>query len=291
MRIGLGVLLIVGLLPEASGRSASEVQQRILARDFGQAIELAEAWTKAAPESSEAWTWLARAHGNQAGASNPFSALSHARSAKAAYERAVGLDPRNFRAQFDLIVYYLAAPAIAGGGKDQARAQARRIAALDPAQGHRAQATVLIAERQYAEAERELRRALALNPNLAEAWVSLIGLAAGPDPQAPNLSAQALVLQEALAILPDDLRLRYQRGRLAALGVGDPLQGLADLDLCLASPEPPDGVAIAGAHWRRGQLLLRLDRRADAIAALERAVAMAPRNEEMKKDLERAKSG
>ena len=54
-----------------------------------------------------------------------------ARQAKAAWERAVDLDPDNLRARMLLLRYYRQAPWIAGGSKRKAKLQAKEIAGRD----------------------------------------------------------------------------------------------------------------------------------------------------------------
>jgi hypothetical protein len=62
-----------------------------------------------------------------------FRAMGMAGDIREAFQKAVELDPSNMDAQFGLMGYYLAAPAIAGGGIDKARDQARAIARVDAA--------------------------------------------------------------------------------------------------------------------------------------------------------------
>ncbi len=53
------------------------------------------------------------------------------------FERAVQLDPENVQAMSDLGEYYVAAPALVGGGLDKAQALAARMQPKFPAQSHR----------------------------------------------------------------------------------------------------------------------------------------------------------
>ena len=116
------------------------------------------------PANSEYAHWLGRTYGRRAETSSPFTAPGNASKARQYFERAVELDPRNGEALNDLFDYYLQAPGFLGGGFDKASEVAKRIAALDPAEGHFAQAQLADKRKQFAAAEQQLRRAMELAP-------------------------------------------------------------------------------------------------------------------------------
>ncbi len=109
----------------------------------------------AAPTDSDTQLWLGRAYGAKASAANPLVAFPLARRVRAAFERAVQLDPSNGPALSDLGQYYVQAPAIVGGGEDKARTLAARMMARYPARAHRllGQLAEKMADERTAEAE------------------------------------------------------------------------------------------------------------------------------------------
>src|SRR5207244_9017802 len=94
----------------------------------------------------------------------PYVAPSNAWKRRQYFERAVELNPANEEALNDLFDYYLQAPGFLGGGYEKAVAVAKRIAQLNAAEYHFAQAQLADKRKQYETAEEHLRRALALAP-------------------------------------------------------------------------------------------------------------------------------
>lgn len=74
---------------------------------------------------------------------------------KSSLEKAVELDVNNIQARFELMMYYLNAPAIAGGSKEKAHEQAAEIKKRDLQMGHEAYANIYKVEKRYELAEKE----------------------------------------------------------------------------------------------------------------------------------------
>jgi tetratricopeptide (TPR) repeat protein len=136
----------------------------------GEALEKAVA---ADPANSEYELWLARAYGRRAETSSPFTAPGHASRARQHFEKSVQLNPRNVEALSDLFEYYLEAPGFLGGGQDKAAAIAGRIAALDVAEGHLAQARLAAKRKDFHAAEEHLKQATVAAPQQAGRWIDL----------------------------------------------------------------------------------------------------------------------
>lgn len=129
-----------------------------------------------APNSeSDAFLWLGRVQGNRARRANPLVAFAIARKVKVAFTRAVELDPSNDAAIDDLGQYLVEAPAIVGGGVDQARILALQSMAASPVSAHRILAMIAAKADDTAAAEREYRAAVASahGPTLAGTEVEL----------------------------------------------------------------------------------------------------------------------
>ena len=134
---------------------------------LGEYKKATEAFQKAfslQPSNSEYAHWLGRTFGRRAETSSVFSAPGYASKARQYFELAVRLNPRNDEALNDLFDYYLQAPGLLGGGFDKAQEVAKKIAQLNEAEGHFAQAQLADKRKEYDTAEQQLRRAMELAP-------------------------------------------------------------------------------------------------------------------------------
>ncbi len=194
--------------------------------------------TTLAPANSEYQRQLGDAYGSAAQKAGLLSKFGLARKCKAAYDKAVELDPRNIDARWSVMEYCRQAPAMVGGGMDGAYAQAEEIRKLDANRGRIALATLYVAERKMVEA---------------------FGL-----------------FDEALKADPDNYTALYQLGRLSAM-TGQRLdQGLANLRKCLTLPQPTGQPGPAPIHWRIGNILEKQGDKAAAKSSYETAVAVDP---------------
>lgn len=141
--------------------------------DYKKATEVLEKAVAADPDSSEYTLWLGRAYGRRAETSSPFTAPGYASQARQYFEKAAQLNPRNLEALTDLFEYYLEAPGFLGGGQDKAQATARRIAEIDPAEGHWSQAKLAEKRKEYTSAEDQLRRAIEVSPHQVGRFIDL----------------------------------------------------------------------------------------------------------------------
>ena len=124
------------------------------------------------PASSDDQMWLARAYGMKASKANPIAALRLAKKVHTAFERAVELNPENVRALGDLGEYYVAAPAIVGGGLDKAQSLAGRMQSRFPAQAFRLSALIAEKNKDQAAAEANFKSAVT-SGQTPEAYVDL----------------------------------------------------------------------------------------------------------------------
>ncbi len=133
-------LAILKSLPDSGPVFALRGRNLFMKNDFKRATELFERAIAAEHASADHYLWLGRAYGRRAETSSFLTAPAQASKARQNFERAVQLDPKNSDALSDLFEYYLQAPGFLGGGHDRAAALIEKIAALDPAERHFAQA-------------------------------------------------------------------------------------------------------------------------------------------------------
>lgn len=274
------------VLAEAPATTAASLEVRKLLgsgeeKQLELAISKAEAQIEALPESAEAHYWAGAAYGRMAQTVNMFSAAGYARKVKSAFERSAQLDPKLFEAQYGLIQFHLQAPGFMGGDEAEAKRIAEKLAELDPVAGHRASATLKFAAKDRAGGKAELLAALAINPADPEVLSSVVGLY----DQDKQFKEMGQVVHAALAKDADQVVVRYQFGKYAALSGQDLEAGLAHLDALLAMQPLPDKVSHAGMHWRRGQILAHLQRLPEAIQAVQQALKLEPKAKEIEASL------
>jgi len=125
------------------------------------------------PDNSYDHLWLGRVLGEKADRANFLSAYSLAKRVRAEFEEAVRLDPRNAEALASLGEFDCSAPGIVGGGLDKAEEVAAELVKLDPPRGHELRGAIAEQRKDYAEAEREFRRAIAVGDHPAYQWMAL----------------------------------------------------------------------------------------------------------------------
>jgi tetratricopeptide (TPR) repeat protein len=117
--------------------------------------------------------WLGRAYGEKAADAHFLTAMALAQKVRSEFETAVQLSPGNVDARSDLAEFYLEAPGIVGGGQDKAEAEARSLAAIDPAKAHWVTARIAQKHHDAATAEKEYRAAVEASHGGAIAWLNL----------------------------------------------------------------------------------------------------------------------
>jgi tetratricopeptide (TPR) repeat protein len=125
------------------------------------------------PNNSNYHLWLGRTYGEKADKANFMSAAGLAKKARAEFETAVQLDPRNVAAITDLAEFYLEAPGIVGGGRDKAEAEARSLQMLDPAKADWVHARIAEKKKDLSAAEEQYRAAIQDSHGAASAWLNL----------------------------------------------------------------------------------------------------------------------
>ena len=136
--------------------------------EFDRGIAPAEAAVSLEPKNSSYHELLGRVYGEKADHSGWLSALSLAKKARKEFAIAVHLDEHNFSAMQALIEFDCSAPSIAGGGEDKARPEIEKLTTLDAAEGGYAAGNCRRQKKDFAAADNEFRKALALHPKSAD---------------------------------------------------------------------------------------------------------------------------
>lgn len=117
--------------------------------------------------------WMGRVLGERADRASFVTAYNLAKRARAEFEQAVRLNPRNAEALADLGEFYNSAPGVVGGGTGKAQSVAAQLDKVDPARAHELRAAIANDNRDFATAEREYHLAIAASAHPAFQWMRL----------------------------------------------------------------------------------------------------------------------
>jgi tetratricopeptide (TPR) repeat protein len=249
------------------------------------AIRSADAVLKAEPANVAFLNAIGGLYCEKAQKASVFTKLSWAGKCHSVWERALTLDPKNVQTHTSLMQYYLRAPGIAGGGTDKAKAEADRMAALDPVAGEISRGHIARSGKLPAEAERHYRKAVEIDATGRRGPVELASFYAGEQ----RWSDARGVFEARLTKNPGDSFSAYMLARLMQAQGADLPRALDLIDRYLASPALEGGPTHADAWFRKGQVFDKLGRRADAVAALETALKLDPRHALASRELQKLK--
>jgi tetratricopeptide (TPR) repeat protein len=270
----------------ATQLQTKEIRQLLNTNQAEQAYEKASAYAETNPNSAEAQYWLGSTAGSMAGSASMFSALSYAKETKRAFQKAADLDVTHIEARMGLVQFHLQAPGIAGGDEAQVPLLIAQIKAINPGAGFRAEGSLKQDQKDEAGALALYLQALKIDAADGDALGQALGILA----TGKRFAEAAVHLQAALAKAPTSVKVRYQAGKYAALSGQNLESGLAHLDNIIALKPSSEDVPLAGAYWRRGQILERLGRKPEAIAAMEAALKISDMKQ-IKADLARIRKG
>ena len=238
------------------------------------ALSACESAAEEAPQRSDIQLWLGRSYGMKASAANPLSAFSIARKVRDAFDRSVRLDPANVRAMSDLGEFYVAAPAIVGGGAGKARNLAARLANMErpDAQAIRHRILAMLAEKENdpETAEAEFRKAT--QGSSPAAWIDLAAF-----------YARRREPDRAVAAVKTGVELDRSRDATLVDAASVLVEVNRNLDLAgrllrdyLASGAKSDDAPAFRVHLKLGDLLTRAGDLVSARREYAAALALAP---------------
>ena len=239
--------------------------------------------TRAAPTTGEYHRWLGRAYAREALRASKLRGAVLAGRIRDAFETAVALDPEDVDARFDLLQFYIVAPAIAGGNVRKARMHAGEIAQRNPYRGRLAAG--MIAERRGSpeDARREYVGALTAFPDSAAAYYALGGL----EQRNGDAVAALRTYETLLERRPDERAVYYHIGRTGSLS-GVALERAAEaLRIYLAEPPREGDPSLASAHYRLALVLQQLGDTARAKQEYTVTLRLDPTQREAREALKR----
>ena len=170
-------LELLSSLPAPAGSSAEahNLRCRVLftLEQFEAAQHECERAVSLDPQNSNNHLWLGRTLGEVADRASFLNAYGLAKRARAEFEQAVQLNPRNAEALADLGEFYSSAPGVVGGGMDKAANVASQLDHIDSARAHELRGAIARENKDMATAERELRQAVGASAHPAFQWMRL----------------------------------------------------------------------------------------------------------------------
>jgi len=241
-------------------------------RKNDKAIDYFEAATKLDPKNSTYFLWLGRALGREAQQANVLRQPGLAKKTKAAWERAIELDPDNLDARADLIQYYVQAPGFLGGSKDKALEQAEEIRKRNALRGYLELGALYEREKRTADAEKAYLSAAA-EPSDRHVGKYRLGLFY----QNTGAYDKAFDLFEAmLAADPSEHGALFQIGKTGAMSGQRLARATEALEGYLKTTPGRNDPSLAAAHWRLGMIHEKLQDKQRAKAEYETALRLDP---------------
>ena len=242
--------------------------------------------------------------------------LTLVRRAKKELDAALAIDPDNPPAQYGLMMFFYAAPALIGGDKARALQIGEHIAAVNPEMGYYYLGRLAVEMKDFPAAEAYFQKSLAENPQRFDTLAALGKLyeELQPDqPHAEEIACRAIRTDptrgEAWALLtrayvmcgcwtqaadalgkaehadPANL-MPYYSASAAAIDRGENLDLAAGyLAKYLAQPTEGDAPTEAYAHWQLGLTLEKQGNNQQAAAELQLAIDQDPALEAAKIEL------
>jgi tetratricopeptide (TPR) repeat protein len=267
---------------EAAVSPREAAVQYLLARcyfeseEFDRGIAPAEAAASLEPKNSQYHELLGRVYGEKADRSGWLSALSLAKKARKEFEIAVRLDEHNFSAMQALIEFDCSAPSIASGGEDKARPEIEKLTTLDAAEGRYATGNCRRQKKDFAAADSEFRKSLALHPRSADLIYDIADFymkRGQPD-------GLRIALAEGERVAPaGDPRGNFYRAVISTLEKKDPAGATKMLREFLANvPKRNEYPSKAMAHYWLGRIQQNQNDEASAKREYREALNLEPKN-------------
>jgi len=248
--------------------------------DYDNAVTQLQQAVQLTPNSSDFHDWLGRAYGGKADRERSFLL---ARRVKKEFLAAVQLDPSNIEARRDLEDYLLEAPWIVGGSNEDALAQVKAIALLDPLSGHLARADYDAYLGKKDKAAAEYSAVLAMKPRKMVPYFEIADFYA----RQGNGAEVEQVTQAAAQVNSKDVRLAFYRGMGRVLSGTDFTAAEEDLKSYLASsPQRSDWPSHAASRYWLGRLYEKEGNKMEAAEQYRASLQLDPRRNDARKRLE-----
>ncbi|HEX6084458.1 MAG TPA: tetratricopeptide repeat protein [Thermoanaerobaculia bacterium] len=283
----LSLVCLFVSLPLCAATAAEHAAQGRLALSRDEHEKAVELYTKAValePRNADHHYFLGVAYGELAQAANVLKQASLAKKTKAAFEKAVALEPKHTDARLALISYYLLAPGFMGGGDDKAVAMAAAIKAYDAIEGHRAHARIHIHHKKPDLARKEFVEAVRAHPKSAKAHTYLGNHYLFNE---KNWSAALHEFESAVQLEPAYMLAWFRIGQHAAASGSNYARGEEALRRYLAYTPSQNEPGHAGAWMTLGSIQEKQGKKAEAKTSYTNALKLVPNDKGVREALKR----
>ncbi|OJJ14623.1 hypothetical protein BKI52_42085 [marine bacterium AO1-C] len=263
-------------------------KQQFAQKKYEAAITSFKKAAKAEPSKEANYLWLAKAYNQRLKRASNFMAKGTlARKMKNAYKKAVEVAPQSVKARYSLAMYYISAPAIAGGSFTKAEKQAQAILKLNKGKGYELLGAIYQGKKEYTAAEKAYRNSLQFSDNQAAMYYKL-GMLFQTQKQYVRAFQE---FGHAMKADEDYLMAYYQYARTAVFAQMQTRKGIKYLRYYIskASAKNTKIVAPTYAWWRMGKLYELQQDTIQAKQAYQKALQLKPENKEAKAALEKLK--
>ncbi len=231
-------------------------------------IKLAEQCVAAHPQASDCHEIMGNLYGAKIVNGGLLSAMSSSGKVRDAFLKAVELNPKNYSARSSLLVFYLQAPSIAGGGKDKALALVADTAKLSKEAAALLQARIDAKEDKLAQAESAaLGTNTANNEELEDLQIIALSAVGIQYREQKKLADSERVCQEFVKRFPGNAPSHALLGRTLALQ-NRHNEAINQYEKAIALDER------ASFYYRLAQSQLAQGEKAKAMANFEKALAL-----------------
>ncbi len=232
-----------------------------------EAVKLGEQCVAAHPQHSGCFEIMGSLYSMKAATGGMLSAMSNAGKGREALQKAVELNPKNFSARHFLLMFYMQAPGIAGGGMDKAQALQQDTMKVNKDAGNLLQARILIKEDKLAQAE---SLALGANPGgteeLEDTQTGIMGSLGSQYRDQKKFADSERLLRDVIKRAPNHISGYALLGRtLAAQGKHE--EAIKEYQKALTLEDRP------GLHYRIAQSHMAMGDKARAAQGFEKALA------------------
>ena len=235
-------------------------------------VQLLEQASSGWGTNASAFLWLGRAYGLQARATGAPTGAGPARRAKAAFEKAISLDPDLIDGREGLVKFYREAPRIIGGGRKPALAEVEQIKKRDLYSGLLIHGDILMDARKYSEARRVYEQALEKKPEHVDAWYRLGILFI----ETKEFQKAFEAFDKILSMKADEQSVHYYIGKTCALSGQQLKRGEESLETYLKTKPwyimPP----LSAAHLHLATIYERQGRTDEARAEYQSVLKLNP---------------
>lgn len=262
----------------ASGREAFKKGDPAKAADFFEKAVAAQ------PNNAEYHYWLGNAYGSLAQNANVLKQAGLAKKTKAAFERAVQLDPNHIDARSGLLEYYLLAPGFMGGSDEKAMNEAAEIKKRNAGRGRNAYARIYFHQKKPELAQKIFVDAVRENPASVEAHTDL-GVFYIIQKNYKNAQHE---FEYILANLdPNHMPAYFRFGQLAVLSESNYAKGEESLKKYLTYTPKEKEPSTARAWYWLGGIYEKVGRKAEAKQAYQTSLKLTPGAKDVTEALKR----